>query len=180
MSTQEEEIVKLLLDIRYGGSKNEFEEFYGDTVSYQEIEQESYQDLKMMVENEVGKVKFRKARDISGDYFLTCKLEMSEVQFEVFDSIIKGEVINLKKTNDFIGNPLGDIIYKKFKFLHDFIIVNIRFQGEDEEEELDEELAVSSYQINREINKDFEIISLDEFDLDVEDKDSEYNDEDYE
>tara|TARA_R110000851_G_scaffold85152_3_gene185314 strand:+ start:27702 stop:28229 length:528 start_codon:yes stop_codon:yes gene_type:complete len=175
MPIKQEEIVKLLLDIRFGGSKNEFEEFYGDTVSYQEIEQESYQDLKMMVEGEVGKVKFRKARDISGSYSLTCKLEMNQEQYVIFTSIIEGKEVNLKKTNDFIENPEGDIIYKRFKFLHDFIITNIRFQTE---EELSGDLFKDAYQKNK--KTDFEIISLDEYGLDVEDVVSDDNEEDHE
>ena len=177
MITKKEEIVKLLLDIKYGGSRNEFEEFYGDAVSYQEIEQESYQDLKMMVEGEVGKVKFRKARDISGAYFLTCKLEMEPKQYEIFISIIEGREVNLKKTNDFIENPEGDIIYKRFKFLHDFIISNVRFQTD---EELSGDLLSDGYQKDIKTKNDFEVISLDEFKIDVEDKSSEYNEEDYE
>jgi len=163
MITKKEEIVKLLLDIKYGGSRNEFEEFYGDAVSYQEIEQESYQDLKMMVEGEVGTVKFRKARDISGAYFLTCKLEMEPKQYEIFISIIE--------------DPEGDIIYKRFKFLHDFIISNVRFQTD---EELSGDLLSDGYQKDIKTKNDFEVISLDEFKIDVEDKSSEYNEEDYE
>lgn len=174
MPTKKEEIVKLLLDIKYGGSKNEFEEFYGDTVSYQEIEQESYQDLKMMVEKEIGKIKFRKARDISGDYFLTCKLEMEVSQYQTFISIIEGREVDLKKTNDFIENPEGDIIYKRFRFLHDFIIANVRFQGEDE---LEEDLLKTSFKKDKKTKTDFEIISLDEYGLDVEDFISEDNEE---
>jgi hypothetical protein len=177
MPIKQEETVKLLLDIKFGGSKNEFEEFYGDSVSYQEIEQESYQDLKMMVEGEVGKVKFRKARDISGSYFLTCKLEMDQEQYNIFISIIEGREVHLKKTNDFIENPEGDIIYKKFKFLHEFIITNVRFQTE---EELNGELLSDAYQKDKKTKTDFEVISLDEYGLDVEDVISEDNEEDYE
>lgn len=179
MPSKKEEIVKLLLNIQFDGSKNEFEEFYGDCVSYQEIEQESYQDLKMMVEGEIGKAKFRKARDISGDDFLTCRVEMTTSQYEKFISIHEGKEIDIKKTNDYIENPEGRVIYKKFKFLHDFIIDSVRLQNKEMEEEERERIKnkKSAYQKYKDGQDDFEIVSLDVLNDDDDDTKEDYNDE---
>lgn len=171
MPNKKEEIVKLLLNIRYQGSKNEFEEFYGDCVSYQEIEQESYQDLKLMVEKEIGKAKFRKARDISGDDYLTCKVEMTDVQYNKFMSIHEGREVDLKKTNDYIENPEGALIYKRFRFLHDFIIENVRFQSDELEEEERQKIknkktAFQRYKDGEDDHADVEVISLEDYDED--------------
>ena len=177
MPIKKEDVVKLLLNIKFDGSKNKFEEFYGDCVSYQEIEQESYQDLKMMVEGEIGKAKFRKARDISGDDFLTCRVDMTASQYEKFISIHEGREIDIKKTNDYIENPEGRVIYKKFRFLHDFIIDNVRLQNKEMEEEERERIKnkKSAFQKYKYGQDNFEIVSLD--DLDDDDTNEDYDDE---
>ncbi len=167
MKTEKEEIVKLLLDIKFNGSQNEFEEFYGDCVTYKEVEQESYQDLKYMVEEAVGKTKFRKARDISGDFFLTCKLEMRSSQFERFMSIYEGRDIDFNKTNNLIENPSGKLIYKKFKFLHNFIIDNVRLQSVEDERralEIEKNKKLEAERMNNET--EFDIISIEEYNED--------------
>ena len=167
MKSEKGEIVKLLLDIKFNGSQNKFEEFYGDCVSYREVEQDSYQDLKFIVEEELGKVKFRKARDISGDLFLTCKLEMREDQFKTFMSIYEGKEIDFDKTNNYIENPTGNIIYKKFVFLHDFIIDNVRSQSVEDERRALEKEKIRQLEIEKNNNKmEFDIILLDDYDDD--------------
>ena len=45
----------ILLDLHYRYPINKFEEFYGDTISYSEIEQFSYIDLKEMVFEKINR-----------------------------------------------------------------------------------------------------------------------------
>lgn len=79
--------VNILIDLVYDGAMNQFEEFYGDSVSYHELEQESYIELKSMLTLEIGRLKFRKAREIAAPKGLTCKLEMSQSQYDKFMDI---------------------------------------------------------------------------------------------
>ncbi len=44
----------ILIDIEYKGNVNQFEEFYGDSVTYQEIEQESYIEFKTMMFEQIN------------------------------------------------------------------------------------------------------------------------------
>jgi len=72
-----------LIDIGYSGSMNNFHEFYGESVPYSMVEQESYIDLKNMVGDMIGeKIKFRK-HERSG-MILTLKAEFSEEEKEKF------------------------------------------------------------------------------------------------
>lgn len=120
--------LQVLIDLEFDGSPNEFEEFYGDTTTYQEVEQESYIDFKGMVTDYIGKVKFRKARDISKENSLTCRLHMNVQQYQKFEAIYQGEEINQEKSTE--ENP----VYYKFTFLHDFKLCNLRLEGEETEE----------------------------------------------
>jgi hypothetical protein len=123
------QIIEVLVDLEFDGSTNQFEEFYGDTVSYQEVEQESYIEFKIMVNEFIGKVKFRKAREISYPSSLTCRLTMDAEQYSQFEAIYKGEVIDDKKSTE------EETVYERFFFLHNFKICNIRLHDENNPEE---------------------------------------------
>ena len=113
-------VVKILIDLEFNGSMNSFEEFYGETVSYQEIEQESYIDFKNMLQDFLGKIKLRKAREISKPNSLTCRLVINNNQYELFKSIYERKEIDKELSTE------ENIIYKKFNFLHNFRINNLR------------------------------------------------------
>lgn len=120
--------LQILVDLEFNGSQNKFEEIYNDSVSYQEIEQESYIDFKSMVNNWIGKVKFRKARDISKENSLTCRLSMTPSQYRKFEAIYKGEELNKSTSTS------ENLIYYKFRFLHDFKVCNLRMDEEETDE----------------------------------------------
>lgn len=111
MSKQSKQNVNLLIDLVYGGTMNQFEEFYGDSVSYQELEQKSYIELKDMLVSEIGRIKFRKAREIITNNGLTCKLEMTKPQYDKFMGIYESKD---KK------------ISSAFSFVYGFKISNVR------------------------------------------------------
>jgi hypothetical protein len=112
LKTINKDNVNLLVDLVYNGTMNHFEEFYGDSVSYQELEQESYIELKSTLISEVGKIKFRKAREIMPPNGLTCKLEMSNPQYRKFIDIYES------KKQESKDNP--------FFFSYGFKISNVR------------------------------------------------------
>ena len=138
----------ILIDLHYKYSINEFEEFYGDWISYSEIEQVSYIDFKDMVFEMIGRgVKFRKfGRERR---VLTIKSEMTAEEHELFLKILNKEAIDEEATNDKEKNPEGEVKYLRFNFLHEFEISNIRdltkaerikFKKTTEEDEEDEEV----------------------------------------
>lgn len=93
-----------LIDIKYKHSINYFEEWYGESVSYSFIEQESYIDLKKMISEMINeKIKFRKFE--RNNMILTLKVEMLDEELEKLRYLIKE---------------------KKLKFLHDYEISDIR------------------------------------------------------
>jgi len=93
-----------LLDIKYSHSMNYFEEYYGDSVNYSIIEQDSYIDLKKMVAELISdKIKFRKFE--RNKMVLTLKVEMLEDELEKLRYLIKEN---------------------QLKFLHDYEISDIR------------------------------------------------------
>jgi len=120
--------IEALVDLEFDGSTNKFEEFYGDSVTYQQVEQESYIEFKIMMNDFVGKVKFRKSREISRPSSLTCRLTMSDVQYSLFEAIYKGESIDEEESTE------DKIVYHRFFFLHDFKICNIRLHDENNPE----------------------------------------------
>jgi hypothetical protein len=82
----------VLIDLSYQGSTNEFEEFYGFNVKYQDLEQQSYIEFKeIMFENINDKIKFRKYGRI--DDILTIKAEMYDEEIEKFDELIQNNKI---------------------------------------------------------------------------------------
>lgn len=105
--------VPVLIDIRYKYSINQFEEFYGDSMTYAEVEQESYIDLKRMVFEKVNKnIKFRKFT--RQNKILTLKADMLAEEYNKFTEIYSG------LTDD------------KFTFLHDFFISYVRLMSEED------------------------------------------------
>lgn len=116
-------MLSILLDLHYKFSTNYFEEFYGDSVSYVSIEQESYIDLKEMVFEQIGRgIKFRKFGREGN--VLTIKMDISSSEYELFLKIFKEEEVEDKLT--------GEIKKRKFNFLHDFEISNIRHLTREE------------------------------------------------
>lgn len=116
--------ISLLIDLVYGGTINQFEEFYGESVSYQELEQESYIELKGILVSEIGKIKFRKAREIITNNGLTCKLEMTNDQYDKFMDIYERKEKGAKSP---------------FSFVYGFKISNVRIDtNPDGAEECDE------------------------------------------
>ncbi len=116
--------INLLVDLVYNGTMNQFDEFYGESVSYQELEQQSYIELKGMLVSEIGRIKFRKAREIITNNGLTCKLEMSKSQYDKF--------MDIYEKRDDKGRSL-------FSFMYDFKIANVRIDTEpDGTEECEE------------------------------------------
>jgi len=142
-------VLPILLDLHYSHPMNRFEEFYGDSVSYSEIEQQSYIDLKEMTFEKINRgIKFRKF----GRYkkVLTLKMDITPKEYEMFLTLVREDEIDEELTNDLDLNPTGGVRYKRFNFLHDFKVSNIRdltneerirFKKaivEEEEEELEE------------------------------------------
>ena len=81
----------VLIDIEYKASLNHFEEFYGENVSYQEMEQQSYIEFKnMMFEYVNEEIKFRKYGRLSK--CLTIKADMLESEIKSFDDFLKSEL----------------------------------------------------------------------------------------
>lgn len=115
----------VLLDLHYKYPMNRFEEFYGETVSYSEIEQVSYIDLKEMVFEKIDRgIKFRKfGRDKK---VLTVKMDVTPSELEQFLTIQREDSIDEEATNDLELNPEGIVKYNRFNFLHDFVVTNIR------------------------------------------------------
>lgn len=110
-------MLPILLDLHYKFSTNHFEEFYGDSVTYSSIEQESYIDLKEMAFEQISRgIKFRKFGRVGN--ILTIKMDISSSDYELFLSIFRED--------DFEDPITGEIKKRKFNFLHDFKISNIR------------------------------------------------------
>ena len=100
---------------------NKFEEFYGESVSYSSIEQESYIDLKEMSFEQISRgIKFRKFGRQGN--VLTVKMDITTPDYELFLKIFRGEG-NDKESDDNSGE---EVKLNRFNFLHDFEISNIR------------------------------------------------------
>lgn len=103
----------MLLDLHYKHPRNTFEEFYGYSISYSEIEQVSYIDLKEMSFEKIDeRIKFRKFGRDNG--VLTVKMDVTPNELEKFMAILE------YSENNVIVGPKG------FNFLHDFVITNVR------------------------------------------------------
>lgn len=83
-----------LIDIQYYSSMNSFEEFYGDHVSYQEIEQQSYIEFKeILFETIHPDIKFRKYGRLGP--VLTIKAEMLEEEIDNLKQMLEENKITM-------------------------------------------------------------------------------------
>lgn len=127
MAKNRKNTIPILIDIRYAHSMNHFEEFYGDCVTYAEVEQESYIDLKMMVFEKVcPDIKFRKFYRENNS--LTVKADMLEKEFDLFKDILGGNVLSKEKKN--IHSE--EFPKEKFTFFHDFMISNFKIMTKED------------------------------------------------
>lgn len=111
MKTNRKGTKDVLIDLSYSGSINEFEEFYGFTVSYQELEQQSYIEFKeIMFESINKKIKFRKYGRIGP--ILTVRAEMYENEINKFEELINNN---------------------KIKTIYDWIVKDVTIIKEEEE-----------------------------------------------
>lgn len=154
----------ILLDLHYKFSSNSFEEFYGDGVSYSEIEQTSYIDLKEMVFEKIGKgVKFRKFG--RNGRVLTIKMDILPREYELFLRIFNEEDVDEEFTNNIVRNPLGRTRYIRFNFVHDFIISNIRDLTNEEIIKFKKTLTIESDdEVASDDNDDIDLENIDEID----------------
>lgn len=82
----------VLIDIAYYGSMNEFEEFYGFNVTYQELEQRSYIELKEILFKKINdKIIFRKYGRIGPT--LTIRAEMFESELDELVQLIEEDKV---------------------------------------------------------------------------------------
>lgn len=82
----------VLIDISYHGSMNEFEEFYGFNVTYSELEQRSYIELKeILFKNINDKIKFRKYGRIG--LVLTISAEMFDSELDELLKLIEEDKV---------------------------------------------------------------------------------------
>lgn len=131
MIKNRKDTIPILIDLHYIHSMNTFEEFYGDSISYSEIEQSSYIDLKDMVFEMIGRsVKFRKFGRLKN--ILTIKVDITCSEYESFLKIFREEELDLEATNNKEKNPTGKLKYIRFNFFHDFKISNIRDLTDEE------------------------------------------------
>lgn len=131
MAKSRKNTIPILIDIRYSHSMNRFEEFYGDCVTYADIEQESYIDLKSMVFEKIcPDIKFRKFNRENNT--LTIKADMLDSEFNLFKDILASKVIDQKATKDKKNNPSGEPIYETFNFFHDFKISNVKIMTKED------------------------------------------------
>lgn len=108
-------INNVLIEIRYQYSMNKFEEEYGESVNYDQLIQETYVELKDIINKDFErKIKFRKHGPREG-MVRTIRAEMYDNEFE-----------KLSKT--FSGNS--------FSFICNFIISSVK-KVTDEELNLD-------------------------------------------
>lgn len=131
MTKNRKNTLPILIDIKFNGSMNQFEEVYGEHVKYAEIEQESYIDLKGMIFEKINpNIKIRKFN--REKHTLTLKADMLEKEYQFLQDILAGKVVDEIKTNDKKKNPEGIEYKEKFNFLHDFIISKVKIMTEED------------------------------------------------
>jgi hypothetical protein len=131
MSKNRKNTIPVLMDIGYKYSMNKFEENYGEQISYSEIEQESYIDLKSMVFEKISRsIKFRKFNREKNK--LTLKADMLNEELQLFKDILNNKIVDEKATKDKKNNPSGKEIFVKFHFIHDFAITNVRIMTKED------------------------------------------------
>lgn len=170
MAKNRKSTLPILLDIKFNGSMNKFEETYGEHVNYAEVEQESYIDLKSMIFEKINpNIKIRKFNREKN--ILTLKADMLEKEYQLLQDIIAEKIVNEKATKDRKNNPSGNIIKEKFNFLHNFIVSKTKIMTQedllklkkniilDEEEVATEEVKVVKVSLDEAedfSNEDFE------------------------
>jgi hypothetical protein len=131
MAKNRKNTLPILIDIKFNGSMNKFEETYGDHVSHASIEQESYIDLKSMIFEKINQnIKIRKFNREKN--ILTLKADMLEKEYQLLKDIIDEKVVDYKSTEDKKNNPEGKIILEEFNFLHDFIISRVKIMTNED------------------------------------------------
>lgn len=131
MAKNRKNTLPILIDIKFNGSMNKFEEVYGECISYAEIEQESYIDLKGMVFEKISEgIKFRKFNREKN--VLTLKADMFEKEYQKLQDLLENKIIDEKATLDKKNNPSGEPIFDKFNFLHDFIISKVKIMTNED------------------------------------------------
>lgn len=160
MAKNRKNTLPILMDIRFYGSMNKFEETYGDHVSYAEVEQESYIDLKSMIFEKINpdiKIrKFNREKNV-----LTLKADMLEKEYQLLQDIIAGKVVDEKATKDKKNNPEEKVIMEKFNFLHDFIISRVKIMTNDDLLKLKKNISLDDDEAEQAEEKITEV-SLDE------------------
>jgi len=168
MAKSRKNTLPVLLDIKFDGSMNKFEEVYGDHVSYAEIEQESYIDLKAMMFEKINpNIKFRKFNREKN--ILTLKVDMLEKEYLYLQDILAKKVVNEKATNDKTKNPDGNIIMERFNFLHPFIISNHKIMTKEDLLKVKKVISLED-EIEMDVDKITEV-SLDEIGDDYSEED---------
>lgn len=131
MTKNRKNTLPILIDIKFNGSINQFEEMYGEHVRYAEIEQESYIDLKGMIFEKINPtIKIRKFN--REKHTLTLKVDILEKEYLLIKDIMDGKIINVKATSNRETNPEGIIIKEKFNFLHNFIISKVKIMTQED------------------------------------------------
>lgn len=120
----------VLIDLQYHLSQNAFEEFYGDHITYQEIEQESYIEFKELMFERIHKdIKFRKYGRIGP--ILTIKADMLKTEIERFKKMLEGE--SLKMTHNWMVSNITVITDGADSFKGKEVEVEAEEEAEDEE-----------------------------------------------
>lgn len=155
--------IPILISISYKYSMNRFEEIYANALTYTEVEQESYFELKELFFKIISPaIKFRKfSKDKN---VLVVKADLTKQEYDKLRKILRGKEVDWNSTKDKINNPRGKKIYARFNFLHDFIITKIKtMEKEDlieankiltEDDEKNYSLFLKKTGINNEILKE--------------------------
>ena len=131
MAKNRKNTLPILIDIRFYGSMNKFEETYGEHIRYSEIEQESYIDLKQMIFEKINQnIKIRKFN--REKQVLTLKADMLDEEYQLLQDILNEKIINEKATKDKKINPYGHEVKEKFNFLHSFIISKVKIMTNED------------------------------------------------
>ena|ERR1035437_6577165 len=94
MKPERNNTICVLIDLKYYSSMNVFEEYYGDHITYQELEQESYIEFKEHIFEGIGRgIKFRKYGRIGN--ILTIKADMLKLELDKFKKMLEKNGIDL-------------------------------------------------------------------------------------
>jgi len=94
MKKDKGQIGNVLIEIRYQYSMNKFEEEYGDCVNYDQLIQETYVELKDIINRDFErKIKFRKYGPREG-MTRTIRAEMYDNEFDVLKTTFSGHSLS--------------------------------------------------------------------------------------